>query len=291
MNTFKICKVLSVSDNRDTDTIKVRFEPEDDKFGSLDQIPECFPLLPKQFFVKPKVGEAVLVFTDNPENAFSHRFYIGPLISQPNKIGDDQFDTAVSFADGMTLDPDIAPSTDPETEGTQPTDDSVSIRGKGDCDIQVNEDDLILRCGVKISNNGNEQDKKWWKRKFTSKKSVFNKQNPAYFKLKYYRNVNDYASTATLVADKINLITHNIGRFNLTDRQDLITDSVMSQIINEAHKLPYGDVLIEFLEKFVAAFTNHVHPYPGMPPCPDDKVISVTTYPLKDILCENICIE
>ena len=65
----------------------------------------------------------------------------------------------------------------------------------------------------------------------------------------------------------------------------------MAQIINEAHKLPYGDILLEFLEKFVAAFANHVHPYPGMPPCPDDKVISVTTYPLKDILCENICIE
>ena len=90
MDTFKICKVLSVSDDKDTDTIKVRFEPDDDKITTLEGLPECFPLLPKQYFIKPKVGEAVLVFTNNPENAYSHRFYIGPLISQSHKLNKDE---------------------------------------------------------------------------------------------------------------------------------------------------------------------------------------------------------
>ena len=110
-------------------------------------------------------------------------------------------------------------------------------------------------------------------------------------KLKYHRNASDYSSTATIVADKINLITHNIGRFNLTDRDDLISDEAMDEIIEKAHQLPYGDILIDFLEIFRRAFLSHVHPYPGLPPCMADDVVKVSSYSLKDMLSENVRIE
>lgn len=291
MDTFKICKVLSVSDDKDTDTIKVRFEPDDDKITTLEGLPECFPLLPKQYFIKPKVGEAVLVFTNNPENAYSHRFYIGPLISQPHKLNKDEFDTGVSPLNSSFLGPDVAPSTDPNTEGVYPDDNCVSMMGRGDSDIQINEDDLRLRCGVKISDGGNEKNKKRWKRKNKSDGTVFNRQNPGYLKIKYYRDINQFASTATIVADKINLITHG-GQFNnLCDKKDLISEQSMKDIVEKAHKLPYGDILIEFLQILKNAFLEHVHGFPNMPPCVSPGVTQLINYKMDDILCENIQIE
>lgn len=291
MYTFKICKVFSVSDDTDSDLIKVRFRPEDDKIGKVEDLPDCFPLLPKMFWVKPKVGEAVLVFTTKTDDGSSQRYYIGPIISQTHKMHNDPYDTAISYTSGAILGPDIAPSTNPDTHGAYPKEQSVALRGRGDCDVEINDDDLRLRCGVKISNSELDKNTKYWKKKNTSNDSVFNKKNPAYMKLKYHRNEKDYATSATIVADKINLVTHNIGRFNLTDRDDLISDQTMNEIIEKAHQLPYGDILIEFLEIFRKAFVSHVHPYPGLPPCSTDDVIKTTSYNLKDILSENIRIE
>ena len=292
MYTFKICKVFSVSDDTDSDLIKVRFRPEDDKISNIEELPDCFPLLPKMFWVKPKVGEAVLVFTIKTDEGGSQRFYIGPLISQTHKMYNDPYDSAISFTNGSIIGPDKAPSTNPDTHGAYPKEESVSLRGRGDCDIEINDDDLRIRCGVKISNNDLEKNKKsWFKKKKQSDDFVFNRKNPAYMKLKYHKNEKDYSSTATIVADKINLITHNSGRFRLTDREDLINDDAMNEIIEKAHQLPYGDILVKFLDILRKAFISHVHPYPGLPPCSTDDVLSVASYPLNDILCEDIKIE
>lgn len=291
MYTFKICKVFSVNDDTDSDLIKVRFRPEDDKISRTEDLPDCFPLLPKMFRVKPKVGEAVFVFTAITGEGNSQRLYIGPVISQTHKMLNDPYDTAISFTNGAVLGPDIAPSTNPDTHGAYPEGDTVAVRGRGDCDIQINEDDLRIRCGVKISNSDSRNRFKTWERRKKDNNAVFNKQSPAYMKLKYHRNASDYSTTATIVADKINLITHNIGRFNLTDRDDLISDKAMDEIIKKAHQLPYGDILIEFLEIFRRAFLSHVHPYPGLPPCTTDDVVKVSSYSLKDMLSENVRIE
>lgn len=280
MYTFKICKVFSVSDDTDSGMIKVRFRPEDDKIKTIKELPDCFPLLPKMYHVMPKVGEAVLVFTTELGDGASQRFYLGPIISQAHKINKDNFDSAISNLDGSILGPDVAPSKNPETEGAYPPLESIAVKGRGDCDIEINEDDLRIKCGVKISNENDREH------------AIFNRKNPAYMKLKYYRNIsNDYSSTATIVADKINLITHNIGRFSLTDKKDLISDKAMEEIVKKAHQLPYGDILVEYLELLRTAFISHVHPYPGLPPCSTDTVLSVSAYSLPNMLCENIRIE
>ena len=289
MHTFRICKVFSILDDTDSDLIKVRLHPEDDKVEKIEDLPYCFPLLPKMFYVKPKVGEAVLVFTAVMGDGSSQRYYLGPLISQPHKINKDLYDSAISFSDESIIGPDVAPSTNPDTYGIYPKDDCISVRGRGDCDIQINEDDLRIRCGVKISDDSTTQ--KGFFNKKKKKEPIFNRKNPAYLKLKYNKNEQKYASTATLVADKINLITHNIGRFQITDREDLVSDETMKEIIEKAHQLPYGDILIEFLEIFRRAFLSHVHPYPGLPPCVTDDVVKVSSYTLNDMLSENIRIE
>jgi hypothetical protein len=47
---------------------------------------------------------------------------------------------------------------------------------------------------------------------------------------------------------KINL-THENGspRFNLTNQDNLISDSELDKMLSEAHQLPFGDVLLEYL--------------------------------------------
>lgn len=289
MYTFKICKVLSIDDESDYDLIKVRFEPEDDIYSSLSDIPYCFPLLPKMFYVKPKVGEAVLVFTIQTGNAQSQRFYIGPIISQLNKINFDKYDTAVSFTKGGILEKGKAPSLNPNTKGAFNKDDSIAIRGRGDCDIEITNNDIRLRSGVKVSNDGISEG--FGNRNTIDDVPIFNKQGPAYLKLKQYKNRDDYKSTATIVADKINLITHNIGNYQLTDRDELISDDEMDKIINEAHQLPYGDILVKFLRKLKTALVTHVHPFPGCIPIKGAAMTDVESFPIDTILCKNIRIE
>ena len=64
-------------------------------------------------------------------------------------------------------------------------------------------------------------------------------------------------------------------------------DSIQ-KIINKAHQLPYGDILVEFLTLFVDAFAKHVHPYPGLPPCQTSEYLETTTYDLKKMLSDSV---
>ena len=68
----------------------------------------------------------------------------------------------------------------------------------------------------------------------------------------------------------------------------MIADDEMQKIIDKAHQLPYGDTLVEFLELFRSTFMKHVHPYPGMPPCPDDSVVKLNMYDLKKLLSDSV---
>ena len=132
-----------------------------------------------------------------------------------------------------------------------------------------------------------------------------NTETPAFISLKYYPK-NDYEldgfkSTATIVADKINLIgTHTTDpatkEIPVTENKDtdaeekdnLISDSAMKELINKAHQIPYGDTLIEFLDILRTAFAKHVHPFPTMAPCNDDNMKAVAGYDLEGILSDNV---
>lgn len=265
----RYCPVIGVDDETDSGLIKVRLHPYDDD-KTINEIPYAFPLLPKMFYVKPKLLEGVFVFLAITNDGNSQRYYIGPVISQENKLYMDKYLYADSFMNGAISDPDIAPHTKPEVEGVLPTSGDVMVRGRKNADIQITEDDVRIRSGVKLVNEMNHQDME------------FNENDPAYIKLKYHtsglltkedspidgekKQVN---STATIVADKINLFSNSSDEknFNLTNRKDLIEDDELKKAINEAYKLPYGEKLVEILSAFIDAFVKHTHPYPMMPPC------------------------
>ena len=68
----------------------------------------------------------------------------------------------------------------------------------------------------------------------------------------------------------------------------MITDDVMQKIIDTAHQLPYGDVLVEFLKLFIEVFTTHYHAYSGLPPSPSSKQAELTTYKFENMLSESV---
>ena len=48
----------------------------------------------------------------------------------------------------------------------------------------------------------------------------------------------------------------------------------MQRIIESIHKLPYGDVLCDFLSLFIKMYESHVHPWHGMKPVVKDPISS-----------------
>jgi hypothetical protein len=255
---IRYCQVISIDDNTDADRIKVRLSPEDNS-KSMDEIDYAFPLLPKLLHVKPKVGEGVLVLLSVTNDGNSQRYYIGPVISQDHRLYKDNFFAGGdSFLRGAFKKFDVAPRMLPNMDGLLPNDNDIVIRGRKNSEIQITDDDVRIKAGVKVLNDSNEYEMN------------FNTKQPAYMKLKYHQdNLNDDSkSTATVVADKIFLLSPSSNyQYNLTDRKDLITDDEMNKIIESAYKLPYGEKLVEFLQTFVNAFVKHSHPYPMLPPC------------------------
>lgn len=287
--TFALCDVVSVYDSSEGYRIKVRIPGTTEMDKPVEDLPYCFPLLPKLILVNPKVGEKVMVFFQKPNSKESLRLFIGPIIMQ---------DYMINYAPGSTSDgrniidvntlstpdkdinpvkrigptnydnekhlmgPFPAPSRNHDNEGTIPPRDSIVIRGRANTDIVLNENETQIRCGFQV--NPFEKDYRL--------KLNYNPTDLGYIQLKYKaaqdEKGNEYKSRINIVADRINLLSHDSGNPALTlgTKDELITDATMEEILNKAHPIPYGDELIAFLKDFVRVFMNHTHPFHQKPP-------------------------
>lgn len=110
-------------------------------------------------------------------------------------------------------------------------------------------------------------------------------------KEKKLRKVSNKPSSSVLnvVADKINLISHNgEHNFDLTDPENMITTDMQNKINTEAHPLVYGDKLVEFLNLVKEYVKIHVHAYHGLPSNDETSKIDLLNYDLNAILNKNI---
>lgn len=263
----RFCQVLSIDDDTDADRIKVRLNPEDNS-KTLDQIDYAFPLLPKMFHVKPKVGEAVFVLLANATNGDSQRYYIGPVISQDHRIYKDMyFNGADAFLRGSYKKFDPAPRMIPAQKPLLPKDNEVVIRGRKDADIQIGDYDVTLKAGVKVVpelyGENRDVNPEW------TYNMEFNEKNPGYVKIKYHLNPlgDGSCSTTSIVSDKIFLLSNTSpNSFKLTDKDSLITEEEYNKILDKAYTLPYGELLVDFLNTFVKAFVEHTHNFSMLPP-------------------------
>ena len=51
---FRECEVLSVIDDQAGLRIKVRIDPDDNDCETIEQLPYCYPLIPKHFHINPR---------------------------------------------------------------------------------------------------------------------------------------------------------------------------------------------------------------------------------------------
>lgn len=254
-----IGEVVDVNDINNGQRIRVRIRPTDNYIQKNNEIPFAFPLLPKMLHVKPKVGEAVFIIFTDDKNEQSQRYYIGPIISQSQFINKDLYGAgATNMLQGAIFSP--SPSLKNETDGLLASNDDVAINGRKNTDIILKDNDLQIRCGVKL---------------ITNKNIEYNKRNPSFLKIKYYPNallhktndsMEDVHSVATLFAHKINLISSDGTPYiESSDKKELLDDNTILNILDTAHQLPYGDKLCELLSEFIKVFKRHTHNYNNLP--------------------------
>jgi len=287
LDFISIGRVESVDDESDAGRIIVSIKGVDDK--KSDEQKEttlAFPLLPKHLQVMPKVGEAVFVLKLNLNDTnYVDRYWIGPIISQPQKLNLDPFFFTAKAAlpsGSVALAP--SPSMKPEAKGIFPDKKYISIQGRNNSDIIFKDNEVLIRAGQhKIGT-----------------KLVFNNDNIGYFQVKYNAPISDKSNeaaktytVANIVAEKINLLTYKgTKNFNMANNNNLIDDAEMSRIINEAHALPYGDILVDFLEIARRFMKTHYHPYSGLPPTElSPEYNNLTKFDLKTINSKNIKID
>jgi len=280
--------VKNTIDPTNAGRIQVRV-PYDDLKKSDEELEWAFPLLPKMLHVRPKIGETVMIINRDFDNERSGRYYLGPVISQPQFMYEElNENSALRVLQGTRVGADKDPETDPIVKGTIPDNEDVAILGRKDSDIILKDDDIRIRCGVKKTDA------------FDKTKFAFNSVHPAFIKMKHMRDYDErnlfydgprYESVINVVADKINLIgTDARDKFNANDPDELINDEEVSRFITEAHQLPFGDKLIEFLRIFITAFQSHTHPWVGrgQTPCKDITYNALANYNLESMLSTTI---
>jgi hypothetical protein len=265
---FKFATVVSTVDNEDGGRIKARIIGEEMDLSPAD-VPFAFPLLPKQLNVKPKSGELVMLFFQEGNSA-ADRFYLGPIISQPHKMNYDGASGDAFLRTGI-VSPDVAPSRNPDNAGLPLANSDVALVGRGHSDVIVKDDQTLIRSGKSLDGN-----------------KTFNRKNPSYVRVRYKKA--DEVGDVNIVSNKINLLSYDgKEQFDLSNPNGMITDDEFEKILKNAHQLPFGDRLVQYLDLQRKAFLSHVHPYHGM--IPDLAQIEIKRYSefdLNSILSENV---
>jgi hypothetical protein len=263
--------VVSVDDPNYLGRIKVRIKGPQNLGGddgkSNSDLPWCFPILPKHLQVPPKIGETVFIFVFRTDLEHADRLYIGPIISQPQLLNNDNYELSslAGFTFG-TQGPNTSVDTIPQLKGVFPEKNAISIQGRFNTDITQKHNEIVLRAGKFVNLQTTLENPYNFE---------FNSKTQAYIQIKNDVNIQfgnqettQKGTVTNIVANKINLITHEDGspRFNVTNQDNLISDEEMNRILNESHQLPFGDILLQYLKLMKEALINHVHNGSGNKP-------------------------
>lgn len=303
--------------------IKVRCD-SDGKCNTMD-LPDAFPLLPKLLNVVPKVGEGVLILCAKLGNADSQRFYIGPIISQPQFNEFSEFKYGRGNAVSLLIDGAKYSKPDPLTgigrsrqltKGAFPEPNDISLVGRGQEDIILKyrgdmegmqpTSEIDLRAGIRMKPADNSI-------KYLQGHVLFNNVNPAYIQIKHKSTglagldsgdgdavLNKYedaekrtaTSVVNVVADKINLISHkDKAQFGekIKNNEQLIVESEMDNIMSQLHRAVYGDELITLLKLIIETIKTHTHPFPQMRPTVEGtSLLELQGYNLEKIVSPNV---
>jgi hypothetical protein len=275
---FAVGEVVSIEDPNNMGRIKVRiYGPSsrggDDNINGLigadgklntSVLPWAIPMN-SMINTQPKVGEAVFVFSFDSTKPFIDRIYFGPIISQPQNLNNEPY--RFSALKGISIsnkNPDVNVETIPELIGVFPKPEDISIQGRYNTEITQKNNEIVLRAGKFSSSTPYEKNPFGF---------TFNKKTQGYIQIKNDVTISPTGSdtiqkgtVTNIVSNKINLLTHNGSpKFNLTNQDNLISDSELETILSTAHQVPFGDILLQYLRLMKNAIFSHVHNGNGNP--------------------------
>jgi len=289
---------------------RVQIRLNDDDILNDDELPWAFPLIPKHYHIIPKIGEACWVFAPQAGQfkKITERLYIGPIISQLDRLDKEQTMTAKSFFDSALVDQSLNPQWQQDSVGIYPESgedvrevgEFIGLLGRQNNDVLLKDNELWIRVG---------------KYNVTNNKKVFS-EHPGFIKMKNYKDVSptynrideagnvDFSSTyktvTTVVSDEILLISsspdakgedkymHHGGKYPVNNPKEMVDDETIQEILETAHRLPYGDVLVDFLDKLRSAFLHHTHNIVLVEPVRDKEIENIAAYDLEQMLTNNI---
>lgn len=264
-----IGNVISIIDENDARRVKVRI-PELDNNIDDSELVYCYPLLPIHTNVPPRVGEPITIIVSDIAYPYNDRFYISSVIPQYQNITKQSNREGGSFVGVSHFFEKIIKSfTSISKKATAknlyPKMDDVTINGRNNADIVFSDREIKIRAGkATIDDN-----------------TVENTKNPSYIILKL--NDDGSQSSINLVADKINLITHD----GVPNTKPIVDSTELNKFIENAHPIAFGDELKDFLELFRQAFIQHIHPYHGKEQINKQVTKDLMSYDLTKIHSKN----
>ena len=274
---YSLATVENNVDKHGGGLIQVRLIEDKNKLSV--ELPWCMPILPKTLHIQPKINELVMVFANSKDELYGNhlRWFIGPIITQLNKLNFQDSRSARSFS----LDGFFKPGSNPffytGSEGVYPESgkndnefgNTTGLLGRHNEDVILKDNEIWIRSGVhKRDGDALIFDKP----SYIKQKNYVSSENPIIFRYDRINPItkNKTSTTSrtitTIVADEINFISSSentssniINPKDLFDPNDMIDEKTMEKILSQCHRLPFGDVLIVFLSAFKHAFLNHVH--------------------------------
>lgn len=107
------------------------------------------PLIPTFNYSPPKIDEYVhLIYSDLDKKQSNDRFYIGGVFSSPTKLKYETYDSAVSNLDFGSRNKKYQSLKDvEEIKGVYAHPNDVSLYGRGNADIVIQDDTVVIRAG------------------------------------------------------------------------------------------------------------------------------------------------
>jgi len=264
-------EVISLDDPTDGGIIKVKILGLDNHITDLEKLPNCYPMIPKFFHVYPQVGEMVRIFIENIKFPQRGRFWVGSIISQPQRIGYDSIYTALSTTNMALTIPEPAPSTYPDAVGVYPTKEEIALVGRVNTDIILRNSQVELRAGKHENDNVLK----------------LNVRNPATLSLTFEQleEKEEYYSNTLMLSDKIALISHD---GNPKFKAVRITPEERVRIFEQGHPIARGDVLVEALNIIRNALIGHIHGYSALPADKNSLINDLEKINFESILQKNV---
>lgn len=234
--------VIDNNDPNDSGILYVRI-PELDKNIDNKNSLKAFPLLSKiNNYTLPNVGEAVVIFLIDPDKPYSNRMWVGPIISQFQKMNQDPYQTALNITNQGNNKPLEAISTIPTAKGLFPNKherDVVYSLGRNNTDIKHEKNKITIRAGKHLTNKPTER----------------NEKNVALSQL--YLSEDDKTSYKVDYADYHLLLSHLSTQLTTQD----LTESDLKNVINKGYSLLKAEPTIELLKLIIKLLLEHTHPY------------------------------